>query len=111
MNICQMLNTHISPNIPLNAYEIVKAIHSHQGSPWNNNLGNNYDGAEILTVYNFVYWGIMCLLEKANKLEGKNGLCRTLDKCVEAIPMLVTGIAYLMVVKQQTLRSTTTKTL
>lgn len=48
---------------------------------------------------NFVYWGIMCVLEKANKLEGKSDLCRTLDKCVEATPLFVTAIVCVMVVK------------
>lgn len=49
MNICKTLNTYISPNIPLNAYEIVEAIYVHQGNPWNGNIGNNYDEVEILT--------------------------------------------------------------
>lgn len=49
MNFCKMIRKPISSNIPLNVYEIIDAIHFHQRSPWNYNLGNNYDGVEILT--------------------------------------------------------------
>ena len=49
--------------------------------------------------FNRIYLGIMCLLEKKNKLQDKAELCETLDKLSPVLAGIVTVIFCIMVIK------------
>lgn len=49
--------------------------------------------------FNLIYLGIMCILEKKNKLEDKADLCETLDKIAPALAGIVTVIFCIMIIK------------
>lgn len=58
-NICYGLKENISSNIPLNLKEVLDALSEHQGNPWNGDLGNNYNGANIINdLYEYINSGI-----------------------------------------------------
>lgn len=49
--------------------------------------------------FNLFYLGIMCLLEKKNKLDDKAELCETLDKLSPVLAGIVTVIFCIMIIK------------
>ena len=49
--------------------------------------------------FNLIYLGIMCLLEKKNKLEDKADLYETLDKLSPVLAGIVTVIFCIMIIK------------
>ena len=49
--------------------------------------------------FNLIYLGIMCLLEKKNKIDDKAKLCATLDKLSPVLAGIATVIFCIIIIK------------